>query len=62
MELNELPKLKDTENKFKKTFLLSEEAVRIYVQAKQKLNVDTTKLCTDAIENSLLSIKHLLDK
>lgn len=62
MELKDLPKLKDTKDKFKKTFLLTEEAVKIYVQGKEKLNIDTTKLCTDAIENSLLSIRHLLDK
>lgn len=61
-ELDNLPKLKDTKLKIKMTFCMTPEAHRIYILAKQNLNVDTTEMINQAIANTMLSIKHLVDK
>jgi hypothetical protein len=59
MDIKDLPKIKDTKEKSKKTFFLSIEAAKVYTEGKNK-GVDTTKICTDALEKALLDIKHLI--
>ncbi len=60
IKLESLPKIKDSKEKIKKTFLLTPEAVEVYEKAKVLKGIDTTKMCTDALETTLLSIKHLV--
>ena len=55
-----MPKVKDSKIKIKKTFLITEQAADVYVQAKNKLGIDTTKLCTDAIEKVMADVKKLM--
>lgn len=59
--LDSFPKLKDIKEKQKKTFMLSAEVCEIYVKAKYKLGIDTTQVCTEAIERALLKIKPFLE-
>lgn len=60
MDINSVPKVKDSKIKIKKTFLITEQAADVYVQAKNKLGIDTTKLCTDAIEQVMADVKKLM--
>ncbi len=60
MDLKKLPMLKDTKTKIKKTFNLSHEAHEIYVKAKNK-NVDVTLIVSQAIEDTLMSIKPIIE-
>lgn len=62
LDINSLPKIKDSKEKIKKTFLLTPESVEVYEKAKVLKGIDTTKLCTDAVEKTLQSIKHLLNE
>lgn len=52
--------VKDSKVKIKKTFLLTEQAADVYVQAKNKLGIDTTKLCVDAIEKVMSDVSKLM--
>lgn len=61
MDLKNLPMLKDTKTKIKKTFNLSHEAHEIYVRAKNEKNIDVSAVVSKAIEDTLLSIKPILD-
>ena len=62
MNINSLPKIKDSKVKIRKTFLITEHAAEVYVQAKNKLGIDTTKMCTDAIEKIMNDISKLMSK
>jgi hypothetical protein len=62
MDLKDFPKIKDAKNKVRKTFLISEDHAHVYVMAREKLNIDTPKICNDAISNALESVKLMLEK
>lgn len=62
MELKDLPKIKGYKSKVKKTFNITKEAAEIYELAKEQHDIDTTDMCTQAIEKAMLSIKHLVMK
>jgi hypothetical protein len=61
MDLNALPKLKESKTKIKQTFCLSKDAYDAYVMAKQK-GYDSTAYVTSLIEKALLELKANLDK
>ena len=60
MDLNNLPKLKESKTKIKQTFCLSRDAYEAYVMAKQK-GYDSTAYVTSLIEKALLDLKISLD-
>jgi hypothetical protein len=62
MELKDLPKIKGSKAKIKKTFNISKEAIEVYEKAKEYHDIDTPGMCTQAIEKAMLSIKHLINK
>ncbi len=62
MDINSLPKVKDSKLKVRKTFLITESAADVYMQAKNKYGIDTTRLCADAIEKVMADVKKLIAK
>ena len=60
LTINDLPTIKDSKEKFKKTLLLSKDANEIYEKGKALKGIDTPRLCADAVEKAMLSIKHLV--
>jgi hypothetical protein len=61
MNINSVPRLKDTKLKIKKTFAITESAADTYVKAREH-GIDTTKMCSDALEKTLAGIRELITK